>query len=600
MTSPGPAEAEATPASPRRERRLAAIAFLDVVGYSKLIAADEEGTLDRWIELRTQVIEPLVVERGGRVVERLGDGLLLEFQSAVDAVAWGLGLQARLTEGLGSRQTGEEPLCVRIAVHLGDVITVGDHILGNGVNIAARLQEYADPGGIALSAAVHEQVRHALRYEAIDLGPLFLKNIQRPIRAFAVPGLGPADARRPAALPSHRPSIAVLPLRSIGPDPVEAYFAEGLAHDVVATLAGFRELFVVSSHSSFGLPGEGETAVASASRLLGVRYVVTGTVSRRGQQLRISVELTDTETRSAVWTDRYETSAADLFVAQDAAATRVAYSLLPHLRQSELRRALRKPPGSMDAYDLVLQALHRLYRFEEADHAEARKLLLRAIERDPGYAMAYALLADWHRLEFGEGRSADEAKDQREAARYSSLALQHDPSDPLALAIHGHSMAFLFGDLERAVEALDRALASSPNSPIAWGMSSPTYAYLGDGPTAVARAEYALRLSPLDPYAHLFYAYLGLAHYVNGTQEEAVHWSRRALAVSPRYVAVLRHLTASLVALGRMDEAREAAARLLALVAGFRVRSFVARYPIRDSDRAAAYAAHLLAAGLPE
>jgi adenylate cyclase len=325
----GPEEDGRRPSGRLRERRLAAIAFLDVVGFSSIVEMDEEGTLERWGHMRDRVIQPRTIEHRGRIVERLGDGLLLEFRNAVDAMRWALDVQERL----GASARVEPPLRVRIAIHVSDILVEDDRLFGDGVNIAARLQEYADPGGVAFSAVVHEQVRDVLRYEAIDLGPLQLKNIGRAVRAFAVPGVGPAEARSPAALPSHRPSIAVLPLRSLGPCPVEQYFAEGITHDIVASLAGFRELFVVSSTSTLGFAGEGAAAV-TAGQSLGVRYVVNGTVSRRGDRLRITVELTDIETHSVVWTDRYDTSAADLFAAQDAAATRIAYSLIGYPARS--------------------------------------------------------------------------------------------------------------------------------------------------------------------------------------------------------------------------------------------------------------------------
>jgi adenylate cyclase len=577
-----------------RERRLAAVAFLDVVGYSRLVEADEEGTLARWKHLRDAVIAVGVEASGGRVVERLGDGLLLEFRSTVAAVGWALDLQA----GLAEERTGHQPFSLRIAVHLCEVVADGERILGDGVNIAARLQEHAEPGGVAFSAAVHEQVRSSLRYEAVDLGPLQLKNIGRTVRTFSVPATGPAKPLPAAALPSHRPSIAVLPLRSLGPHPVEPYFVEGLVHDIVASLAGFRELFVVSSGSTLGMAG-GAAGPTVASQALAVRYVVTGTVSCVGERLRISVELTDTETRSVVWTDRYETPAADLFAQQDAAATRIACSLLPHLRQSELRRARRKPPGSQDAYDLVLQAMHRLYSFAPGDYDASRELLLRAVQRDPDYALAHALLAQWHVFNVGEGRSPNPKHDAEEAARIASLALEHDPSDPLALATYGHSMSFLFGDFERALDAFDRALASSPNSPVAWGLSSPTYTYLGDGPMAVARGEYALRLSPLDPYAAYYHHILCLAHYGNGTYEDAVRWGFKATAMNDRFTGGLRPLAAALVALGRVEEARRVGALVMRAEPGFGIAEFMARYPMRGDARRAEFAARMEAAGLP-
>jgi len=573
-------------------RQGAAVAFVEVVDYARLAALNEAETSGIWAGLRRR-IEPLVEERSGRIVQRLRDALLVEFQSAIDAVQWALAVQ-EMPSSFWHHVSSHEAMRLRIAVHVAE----GDTAIGDGVDTAARLRGHAPPGGIALSEPVHELVRDILEYEAEDLGPLVLEDLQHPVRAFAIPSKT-SQSRKPTALPSHRPSLAVLPFRSLGPDPIEPYFSEGLGHDIVASLGAFSELFVLSSYSTLRLAEEADRSARDLGMRLGVRYLVTGTASRRGSELRLSVELTDAETNSAIWSDRYDASANDLFAAQDAAATRIAYSLIPHLRQTELKRALRKPPATMDAYDLVLQALYRIYRFESTDHCEARRLLQRAVERDPDYAMAYALLAHWHVLEVGEGRS-DAITEATAASRYSALALACNPSDPLALAISGHASAFLFGDLNRAINSFDLALASSPNSPFAWGMSSPTYSYLGDGPIAVARAEYGLRLSPLDPYIHIFQGYLGLAHYVNGSHEEAVYWSRRSLAKSPRFVAVLRQIIVSLSALGRLEEARVAAKQLVSLVPGFRVRTFMASYPIKDAQRAAAYAAQLLAAGLPE
>jgi adenylate cyclase len=579
-----------------QERQLLLIAFLDLVEYSELASEDKEGTLRRWNEMTNELIEPSINEGGGRLVHRWGDGTLCTFQSALHGVKWALELQSRIQKTEQAKQHNR-PLWVRIAVHLGDVVLEdGTSVVGDGVNVAARLQEHAPPGGVVISEPVHELVSPLIKYEAEDLGPLAFKNIERSVRAFSVTTDALTHVRRPAALPSHRPSVALMPFRSVGPEPIEPYFIEGLCHGIVASLATFRELFVISANSTLNLKGE----ALEASRRLKVRYVLTGTAAKLKEQIRLEVELTDAETNSIVWSDLYLTSTRDLFAAQDTAATRIAYSLLPHLRRSELGHALRKTPTNMDAYDFVLQALHRLYLFESADHQEAFRLLNKAVERDPNYSMAYALLAHWYELEIGEGRSHDEEKDRLQSERYSLLALSLDPFDSLALAIHGHCTAFLSRALDRAVSIFDRALACSSNSPIAWGMSSPTYSYIGDGPLAIARAEYALRLSPLDPYIHIFHAFLGLAHYVNGTHEDAVHWSRRALSTSPRFTAAMRHLIGSLVILGRREEASQVAAQLLSIRPQFRVRSFIDSYPIKDAERAVAYANQLLAAGLPE
>ena len=311
-------------------------------------------------------------------------------------------------------------------------------------------------------------------------------------------------------------------------------------------------------------------------------------------------ELSEVETRRVLWTDRYDVADSELFVVQDRVASRIANSLLPQLHSSALQRALRKPPESRDAYELVLQAMHRLYRYDPIDMDAARSLLLQATERDPQYALPWALLAKWHIVRIGQGYSTDDVKDSAEAARYASLALDRNATDAMALAIFGHVQSFLFGNFEVALEAFDRAVTGCPNSAIAWSLSSPTFSYLGDGPTAVKRAEYGLRLSPLDPHASFYQTALTLAHYTNGTYEEAVGLGRHTLAMSPRFTANMRPLIGSLVALGRTEEARDVARQMLAVAPQFRVDPFISRYPLSDPARKERLRQELLAAGLPQ
>ncbi|MGE0734173.1 MAG: adenylate/guanylate cyclase domain-containing protein [Alphaproteobacteria bacterium] len=587
------------PAPNGRSRRLAAIAFADVVGYSGLMEADEQETHRRWRELRAQLIEPVIGFHEGRLVKDLGDGLLVEFRSVQEAVLWGIDVQQQLA---GSALAGghKRPLRLRIAVHLGDVISEGADIAGDGVNIAARLQEFSEPGGMVISSAVHDQVRHVLSYTARDLGDLALKNIKRPVHAFAISG--PAGARAlTVATPSaaaRRPSIAVLPLRSLGTNPEDRYFAAGFACDVIATLASFRELFVVSSSSSLALSDDLADAGTAGARL-GVRYLLTGSVAHTGNQLRIVTEFSDAETRSVIWTDRQEIRDSELFAVQSLIAGKIAYSLVPHLRNTELQRAMRKPPESLDAYDLVLKAMYRLYRIGERDFVLAQSLLEQALKLDPHYATAYALLAKCYILRVGEGYSHDIEAHTREAQRCAELALEEDSSDPLALAIYGHAMSFLFRKYEQAVEAFDRALTASPNSAVAWALSAPTYFYLGECAQAVTRAEYALRLSPLDPYAPFYQGILAMAHYINGTYEDSVRWGRKSMAANPNLTANLRNLIVALVAVGELDEARALARHMIELQPTFRVTPYIERYPLRDTERRKLFAEQLLAAGLP-
>ena len=572
-------------------RRLAAIFFIDVVGYCHLMAQDERTTHQRWMAMRTDVIVPVSRTFGARFMKSTGDGLLIEFESGLDAMKYALDLQRTLSEPIDGMQ---DALPVRMAIHLGDVMVESDDIYGYGVNIAAQLLDFGGAGDIVVSSTVHDQVYQVGQYEAVDLGLLTLKNIDQRIRAFRIgssypPLPGPHLASR------HQPTIAVLPFRWFGPDDKRLY-GEGMMLDIVASLAGLRELFVISSSSTLGF-FDGAADIQAVSKKLGARYLVMGKVICEDEKIRISAELSDVETRSVLWTDRYEIPHRDLFKAQDAIAEKIAYALLPHIRNSELQRALRKPPNSLEAYDYLLQAIYLMYKL--TDFTRAKSLLEKAIELDPQYALAYAYLAKWYILHIGEGLSLDILANSREALRLATLALECNASDPLALAVYGHVSSFLFADYDKALDAFDRAIAACPSSAIAWGWSASTYCYLGDGPTAIARATHARALSPLDPFAYFYMSALTNAHYTNQTFEEAVHWGRKTMISAPRYVANLRLLIASLSALGRIDEARSVASIMMEITPTFRVETFVNWYPIKGAERRALLAERLLAAGLP-
>jgi class 3 adenylate cyclase/Tfp pilus assembly protein PilF len=578
----------------RPRRRTAATIFIDVVGYSRLMGSDEEGTHQRWMSMRSDVIEPRVASNAGEVIKSTGDGLLLEFRNPVDAIRFALGMQMHLAE---SSSAGSNPLQLRMSANVGDVIAERDDIYGDGVNIAARLQEFAGPGGVVISGAIHDQVKDHLRYQAADLGLLTLKNIERRIRAFKI---AHHDLRAPTISVAHslKPSVAVLPLQMLGLQAADAYLAQGIVHDIVASLAGIRELFVVSSTSTLGFTGPTVDPGAVCHRL-GVRYLVTGTLKRHGELLRMRVELIDVDTRSMLWTNQYEASISQLFDVQETIATSIAYALLPHIHISELQHAERKAPQSMNAYDLVLQGMYRLYRLGHDDMLAARSLFERALDHDPQYAAAYALMAKWYILHIGEGHSTDFKADSREAFRLASRALEFEPSDPMALAIFGHINSFLFGAYDRAIDAFDRAIGGTPNSAIAWSLSASTYCYLGDGPRAVARASYGISLSPLDPYAYFYQSALTNAHYTNETFDDAVHWGTKVMAAAPQFAANLRLLAASLVAAGSLERAREVGAAHMRIDPSFSVEKYCSWYPIKQPDRLALLGERLIEAGLP-
>jgi class 3 adenylate cyclase/Tfp pilus assembly protein PilF len=575
-------------------RRTAATVFIDVVGYSRLMGSDEAGTHQRWMSMRNDVIEPRVASNGGEVIKSTGDGLLLEFKNPVDAIGFALGTQYHLAASSSNRP---DSIQLRMSANVGDIIVEQGDIYGDGVNIAARLQEFAGPGGVVISGAIHDQVKEKLRYQAAELGFLTLKNIERRIRAFKI---AHHELKAPTISVAHalKPSVAVLPLRMLGLEAADAYLAQGIVHDIVASLAGISELFVVSSTSTLGFTDSAIDPAAICSRL-GVRYLVTGTLTRQRELLRMRVELIDADTRSILWTHQYESSIAQLFDVQETIATSIAYALLPHIHISELKHSERKVPQSMNAYDLVLQGMYRLYRLGPADMLAARTLFERALEYDPQYAAAYALMAKWYILHIGEGHSTDFRTDSREALRLASRALEFEPSDPMALAIFGHINSFLFAAYDRAIDAFDRAIGGTPSSAIAWSLSASTYCYLGDGPRAVARASFGMSLSPLDPYAYFYQSALTNAHYTNGTFDEAVHWGTKVMAAAPQFVANLRLLAASLVAAGSIEQAREVGAALLHVDPAFSVEKFCSWYPIKQPDRRALFGHRLIEAGLP-
>jgi class 3 adenylate cyclase/Tfp pilus assembly protein PilF len=578
------------------ERRLSAVVSADGKGYSRLISEDEIGTVRMLIAYRS-LMRDAIAEFRGRVVDSPGDNVLAEFASAVDAVSCAVEIQRRLGERNAELPEGRR-LEFRIGVNFGDVLVDGDRIYGDTVNITARLQGLADAGGVCLSGVAHDHVAHELDLEWTALGEVSVKNIPYPVRAYQLRRRAPrvAPRGRAAVVPAYRPSIAVLTFRDID---TGGYLGDGIAEHIVLALASLPDLFVVSLTSTARIH-EPSTDVRKVGAELGVRYLLSGSVRRIGEQLRITAELADSATRAIVWADKFDAHTGDIFDLQDRISERTITTIAPHIREVELRRAMRKRPESLDAYDLTLRGLDLLYRLHRDEFERAHQMFERAIALDPRYATPYALSALWYSIRREQGWSTTPDADREEVMRYAEMALERDPSDARALALCGHLRAFQLHDYEGALTLFDRALAASPNSSIAWVRSSPTYSYLGDGAEAVRRALQGLKLSPFDP--HLFYTHgvLVLAAYTSGDFDAAVVWGRKALAENPRFTATLRILTAALAASGNLDEARAMATRLLAVDPSFRVAPFCDRYAFRDAYRRESLADQLRVAGLPD
>jgi len=412
---------------------------------------------------------------------------------------------------------------------------------------------------------------------------------------------GARDSERasvgPVGAPRGRPSIAVLPFHVEDEDLSKSYFGEGMVEDIVGALASIRELFVISRSSTLGYRGRVDVRVVG--RGVGATYALSGSVRRSGTRMRVSVELAETSDGAVMWARHFDGVMGDLFALQDQIATRVAGTLAPQVREAELRRALRKHPDNLEAYDCMLRGMALLYRLDVEGFAEARTWLERAIALDPGYATPYGLLAIWHTIRVGQGWSQDPAGEQAEVLRLATDAIARDSYDAMALALCGHAKSIVRYEFDEAMALFDRALEASPSSAIAWVRSSPTYSYVGSHQEAIRRAEQALELSPLDPNVFLPHTALCLAHYVAGEHDEAARWGGKAREENPRYTANLRLLAATLAATGNSKQAQDVARELLAAEPGFQVGRFVDRYAIRDPERRDRLAGHLRLAGLP-
>jgi adenylate cyclase len=586
----------------RAERRLAAVLAADVAGYSRLMGADEEGTLRILKAHRQTVFGPQVAGHRGRIVKTTGDGLLVEFGSVVDAVECACAIQAAL-----ARHNADVPverrLEFRIGINLGDVIIDGDDIYGDGVNIAARLEGLAEPGGICVSAAVRDQLRdkRALYFE--DLGEHAVKNIARPLRVYrlaAIEGDGTTpDAVSPAPVPAlpERPSIAVLPFTNMSGDSEQDYFADGMVEDITTALSRFKELFVIARNSSFVYKGR-PVDVQKVARELGVRYVLEGSVRKAGARMRITGQLIDVATRAHLWADRFDGEIEDVFALQDRVTERVVGALLPTLRQAEIERARRKPPASLGAYDHVLRALPHIVANTVAQAEAAAKVLNEALRLDPQYAHAHALLAHAHGQVFRSamGPAREEARIQ--ALAHAQEAIRLGSSDSAVLAPAGFMLMIADKDVTGARAALDTAVALNPNSATAFTYRALVLAIAGEPEAAIDDAYCALRLSPLDPLSYLPHMAILIAHLWRREYDDAIAAGHKAIDLAPRYPMGYAWVIVAECERGNAAEAERQTRRLAEVLPGFTPPMLVKLFEIFPDPVTAKCLSALRAAGV--
>jgi adenylate cyclase len=546
----------------RAERRLAAILAADVAGYSRLIGVDEEGTLARLKTIRAEVIDPAIGAHRGRLVKTTGDGLLAEFASVVDALRCAVEVQQELADR-GRDASSDRRIELRIGIHQGDIVVEDGDIFGDGVNVAARLEALAEPGGICVSARVQEDAAGRLDLAFTDIGEQSLKNIARPIRVYRVGPYKVSVPPTPAFLPlPDKPSIAVLPFQNMSGDPEQEVFADGMVEDITTALSKLRWFFVIARNSSFLYKGRA-VDVKQVGRELGVRYVLEGSVRKGGDRLRITAQLVEAESGNHVWAERYDRDLGDIFAVQDEITERVVATIEPEVYAAENIRSQRKPPESLDAWECVIQAVSLISQGTREANAEAERLCRRAIAIAPNYGQAHSLLA-WAllRRSIWEGALSTVMP---EATAQVQIALAIDDRDPWAYMAHGQLLnrSRRFDD---AARALRRALELNPNFAPAYAMLAAVRSLQEGCDDAIDCAERALRLSPNDRSVGL-YASLGLAiaHFALGHYPESATWARLAIEKGPGHDGPQTILIASLVLQGAMSAAAEARDAFLCL-----------------------------------
>jgi len=560
-------------ATERIERRLTAILAADIAGYSRLMGADEEGTLERFKALRGELVDPKIGEHRGRMVKTTGDGILIEFPSVIEAVSCAVAVQREMARrNAGTPQ--DRRIAFRIGVNLGDIIVEDGDIHGDGVNIAARLEGIAEPGGICISEDAFRQVRGKVDAEFDDLGEQSLKNIVRPMRIYRIKLARAPDASMTALPLPDKPSLALLPFQNLSSDPEQEYFADGMVEEITTAIARLPWLFVIARNSAFTYKGK-PVNVKQVAQELGVRYVLEGSVRKAGNRVRITGQLIDTTTGAHIWADRFDGALDDIFELQDRVASSVAGTIEPKLRQSEIERASRKPTANLTAYDLYLRALARSYRYTDEGLAEAVVLARQALAIDPSYAPAAALVGRCRWVQRVQGWGALSDEDVGEACRLARQALEAERDDAETISQAAWTLFFMAGEAAMAAAALDRALTLNPNAAHAWLVRGNIHALRNQPEAAIEAIERARRLSPFDPYSFFYAAAIAAAHFAARRFEQAIEWADRSLHDQPRLVTAIRLKVAALAHLGHLDEARAELSRVLATdpkltIAGFR------------------------------
>ncbi|WP_171098276.1 adenylate/guanylate cyclase domain-containing protein [Ruegeria sp. HKCCD7255] len=575
-------------------RRLIAILAADVVGYSSLMARDEQGTLDKLLTLRKTVFDPQIAAHSGRLVKLMGDGALVEFPSVTDAVACAIAVQTQIDA------EADPELRLRIGINLGDVIIEGGDIYGQGVNVAARLEAKAQPGGICISDMVRQGIGQRLRAMFSDGGEHSLKNIEDPVRIYQ---WSPDDAPVPQNVTetqpiSDNPGIAVLAFDNMSADPEQEYFSDGIAEDIITALSHFREFFVIARNTSFTYKGQA-IRVDDVCRDLGVRYLLEGSVRKAGQRVRVTAQLIDGSTGAHIWAERYDRAIDDIFAVQDEITQAIVQAVAPETLGAETRRARAKRPDSLSSWDKVLQARWHLGKFAKADNDAARALLSNAVEADPNLCDGHAGIALCDLMAMLHVWRPDTRNAILSAKDAASIATGLDDNNAHAHAMLG--MASMFArEFDEAETHLSRAVTLNPNLATGFGNFAAYYGIAGRFDEAKAAYEKSTILSPRDPLRAFWRGGFGIAAYVTDRFDICLENARAGLKESPGYASLMRQEAASLAMLGKSDEAQASVDRLLHTMPSLTIAMVRKMVPVRYDDDWEKWLEGLRRAGLPE
>jgi len=574
----------------------------DVVGYSRLIRADEEGTIAALKALRADLVDPKLAKHNGRIVKLMGDGMLAEFASVVDAVRAAVETQVAVAEH-NAGLPEDKRIEFRVGINLGDVVIDGDDIQGDGINVAARLEGLALPGGICVSGSVHEQVRDRIDLRFEDLGEQEVKNIERPVRVWrwvkddkAAP-VGPLSASGPLPLPD-KPSIAVLPFDNMSGDPEQEFFSDGIAEDIITALSRFHLFFVIARNTSFTYKGS-SVDVKQVSRELGVQYILEGSVRKAGNRVRVTAQLIDAIADRHVWAQRYDRDLEDIFAIQDEITEHIAMAVAPELQAAEMERARRKTVPELGVWELIARAGWHLGKFSADDSVEAQVLLSKALARDPDNAGVLAALAWSYNVEGLYGWRRPQPESLAMAVETAQKAVALDKQDEGAHAMLGFAL-FLSKQQGEAIRRLETAIRLNPNYSPAIGTLGMILVYTHQHEQAAEFLHKAIRLSPRDPWVAFYIVHLGMIEFIAERYEEALEWVEKAIHENPDLPTGYRILASAHGMLGNLHEARAAYEHLNRLVPGMTIEATLRGVPFAHAADAERYAEGLRQAGMPE